>query len=168
LSVPTCSFIREATGLRCKAVAVKGSDRCHHHQLDQVRMTYLKGLRKDPTHKQIMEAMDLPPLETLDDIQICLSNLFHAVAHRRLINPDIEHLLAILRLASRNIRLQQMIDAKSERKPQRSAEREIRSAKDLTDEEIQEALKDVFSGEITLEEIEEFEKEQRNMREGQG
>jgi hypothetical protein len=159
LSVPTCSFIREATGVPCQAVAIKGSDRCYHHQLDRLRLDYLKGLRKDPALKHVMEAMDLPPLETLDDIQICLSNLFHAVAHHRLMNHDIEHLLAILRLASRNIRLQQASQAKPDREPPRP---EVRSAKDYSDEEIQEALRDIRSGEITLEEVQEYERQHRN------
>jgi len=105
MSVPLCTFIREATGTLCQSPAMKDSDRCYHHQRDHERQQYLKDLRQDPANRHVMEAMELPPLETADDIQICLSNLFHAVAARRLGLHDVDRLLAVLRLASRNVRL---------------------------------------------------------------
>ena len=104
LSVPNCTFIRESSGKECQSPAVKGTDRCYHHSRDQERMEYLQELRSRGGSKHVVEAMDLPPLETPEDIQICLSNLFHAVAARRIGDDDVHHLLAILRIASRNIR----------------------------------------------------------------
>jgi len=53
-------------------------------------------------------------------------------------NAEIEHLLAILRLASRNIRVHQAIETKTERKLPRS---ENSSGKRFTDEELQDAYR---------------------------
>lgn len=100
--VPTCSYIRE-TGEKCNAVALKGRDHCRFHDLDHRRRQQLKSYRgKGEPH--VIEAMDLPQFETPEDLQICLSNLFQAVAARRVNPEDADRLLQILRVASRNFR----------------------------------------------------------------
>jgi hypothetical protein len=86
------------------AIALRGTDRCYHHQRDRERKAYRDHLRGN-SQKRVMEAMELPPLETAEDIQICISNLFHAVVARHLNDHEVQQLLSILRIASRNLRL---------------------------------------------------------------
>ena len=141
MSVKTCKFIREATGKECEAVALKGTDRCYHHQAEKLRRNYLNTLRNKGGEPLVMEAFDLPPLDSLEDIQIALSSLFHVVANRRILEEDARLLLSILRVASRNLHVPRFAAPKTPESTDPEITWRFKSEAEMSHEEMQAYLR---------------------------
>src|SRR5437016_2241378 len=121
MAANSCSFVRE-TGKQCGSPAMRGNQRCFFHDRDHQRRELLNTWRTG-TDKHVMEAFELPPLETPEEVQICINSLFQALTSRRLIERDAQFFLDTLRLASRNLRtaaLIQQLSAQDKRRAQQS------------------------------------------------
>jgi hypothetical protein len=107
MPIPICSFIRE-TGRRCGSPALRGQDRCHFHHRDRLRRQLLATWRVNGD-AHLLASMALPPLDTPEEVQICIGAVFAAIAENR-IDPETRRtLIDMLRLASRNLRTAALI-----------------------------------------------------------
>ena len=106
-TVKLCSFIRE-TGRRCGSPAMRGQDRCFYHERDRLRRQILATWRINGD-AHLLASMALPPLDTPEEVQICINAVFLAIAENR-IDPETRRtLIDMLRLASRNLRTAALI-----------------------------------------------------------
>ena len=144
MSVKTCKFVRESTGEECQGVAVKGTDRCYHHQAEKVRRDHLKKLRAKGGEPWTMEAFDLPPLDSTEDVQIALSSLFHVVANRRILVEDARLLLSILRVASRNLHVPRFAAPKTPESTDPEVTWRFKSEAEMSHDEMQAYLRHTF------------------------
>ena len=102
-----CSFIRE-TGRQCGSPAMRGQDRCFYHERDHLRRQMLATFRIANT-PHLLASLVLPPLDTPEEVQICINAVFLAIAENRIDADTRTQLIDTLRLASRNLRTAALI-----------------------------------------------------------
>jgi hypothetical protein len=107
MPIPICSFIRE-TGRRCGSPALRGQDRCHFHNRERLRRQLLATWRVNGD-AHLLASMALPPLDTPEEVQICIGAVFAAIAENRIDTETRRTLIDMLRLASRNLRTAALI-----------------------------------------------------------
>ena len=100
MSYTTCSH-RKPDGVLCGSPALRGQKLCYFHQRDHQRSLQLARIRRRA------ETLHLPPLETLQQIQVALVEVIDALAANRIDPERASALLFALQQISPNLQVQQ-------------------------------------------------------------
>ena len=98
MSYPTCDHLKQ-DGIVCGSPALRGQKLCYFHQRDNQRSQHLAQIRRRA------QTLHLPPLETLQQIQIALVEVITALAADRIEPQRASALLFALQQASVHLRM---------------------------------------------------------------
>ena len=93
MSYLTCDHLKQ-DGVLCGSPALRGQKLCYFHQRDHQRVQQLARLRRRA------ETLHLPPLETLQDVQLALFEVIDALATNTIDHKRASALLFALQQAS--------------------------------------------------------------------
>lgn len=98
MSYRTCDHLKQ-DGVPCGSPALRGHNLCYFHQRDHQRSRQLARL-----HRRA-ETLHLPPLQTLQDVQLALHEVIDALAANCIDQKRASALLFALQQASQHYRV---------------------------------------------------------------